>query len=67
MINLRNGELIVLSSENIVFRAATDELTVSELMSLEGVILTGKDLEHGGKERTIVAYYTDFYKAVTKR
>lgn len=67
MINLRDGELILLSSEQVVFRAKIGELTASELMSLEGVILTGKDLEHGGTERTVIAYYTDFYKMVTKK
>ena len=67
MINLRDGELILLSSEQVVFRAKIEELTASELLSLEGVILTGNDLEHGGVMRTVVAYYTDFYKVVTKR
>lgn len=66
MINLRDGELILLSSDEIVFRASIAELNASELMSLDGVILSGKDLEHEGRERTIVAYYTDFYKMVTK-
>ena len=66
MINLRDGELILLSSEQIVFRCEIRELAASELMSLDGVILTGPDLEHGGAERTVIAYYTDFYKMVTK-
>ncbi|MBQ7847085.1 MAG: hypothetical protein IJZ37_06535 [Clostridia bacterium] len=66
MINLRDGELILISSDQIVFRCTIEELRASELMSLEGVILTGPDLEHGGEERTVVAYYTDFYKMVTK-
>ena len=67
MINLRDGELILLSSDQVVFRAKIEELKASELMSLEGVILSGKDLEHGGTERTVVAYYTDFYRMVTKK
>ena len=53
MINLRDGELILLSSDQVVFRARIEELKASELMSLEGVILSGKDLEHGGTERTV--------------
>jgi len=56
-INVRDGELMVLSSLDIVFRAKVTELKASELLSLEGVILTGPDLEHGGKERTVIAYY----------
>lgn len=67
MINLRNGELILLSSDDVVFRTPICDLKASELMSLEGVILTGPDLEHGGAERTVIAYYTDFYKRVTKK
>ena len=43
-----------------------DELRASELMSLEGVILSGPNLEQGGAECSVVAYYTDFYKMVTK-
>jgi len=35
---------------------------MSELMSLEGVILSGPDYEQGGKERTVIAYYTYYRK-----
>ena len=66
MINLRDGELILISSDKIVFRCKIDELRASELMSLEGVILSGPNLEQGGAECSVVAYYTDFYKMVTK-
>ncbi len=61
-INLRFGELILLSSGNIVFRANIDELTASELMSGDGVILTAPDLENGGKVRSVVAYYSYYRK-----
>ena len=54
---LRNGELLVFASADILFRAKAEELQISELMSLDGVILTGPDLEHEGKVRTISAYY----------
>ncbi len=67
MINVRNGELIVLSSDDVVFRTPIELLQASELMSLEGVILSGPDLEHGGAERSVIAYYTDFYKRVTRQ
>lgn len=56
-ITLYENEIIVLSSQNIVFRCNQDELKASELMSLEGVILEGPDREHGGKVRKIIAYY----------
>ena len=66
MINLRAGELIVISSDKIVFRCPVEHLRASELMSLEGVILTRPDPESPDGEYTVVAYYTDFYKMVTK-
>lgn len=56
-ITVHEGTLIVLSSQNIVFRCEVDSLKASELMSLEGAILEGPDLEHGGKMRKIIAYY----------
>ena len=54
---LRDGELIVYASMDILFRCPVEKLTASELMSLDGVILTGPDAEHGGRERTVIAYY----------
>ncbi len=54
---LRGDELIVFASADILFRAKVDDLAASELMSLDGVILTAPDLEHGGVERTVIAYY----------
>ena len=62
-LTVKDGELIVLSSADIVFRGKVDELSLSELMSLEGVIITGKDEEHGGKTRKIIAYYTYYLKS----
>ena len=55
---LRDGELLVYASQDVVFRARVEELTASELMSKDGVILTAPDLTQGGKLRTIIAYYT---------
>lgn len=56
-LTLRGDEFIVFASSDILFRANVDELNASELMSLDGVILTAPDLEHGGQLRSIVAYY----------
>lgn len=56
-LTVRGDEFIVFASSDILFRAHIDELTASELMSLDGVILTAPDLEHGGKLRTVIAYY----------
>jgi len=59
---VKGDELLVYSSADVVFRAKIDELRASELLSLEGVILTGSDIAHGGNERKIIAYYTYYLK-----
>ena len=55
--NIRNGQLIVSADNRVIFRCNIEEMTVSELMSLEGVIITAPDIEQGGKIRTIICYY----------
>ena len=55
--NIRNGQLIVSADNRVIFRCNIEEMTVSELMSLEGVIITAPDIEQGGKVRTIICYY----------
>ena len=54
----KEDELIVYASQDVVLRANVLELQAWELLSLEGVVITAPDLEHGGEERTIVAYYS---------
>lgn len=54
---LRDGELLVFASADILFRTPVERLAASELMSLDGVILSGPDMAHGGIERTVIAYY----------
>lgn len=58
-LSLRDGQLIVSAAgqTDIIFRGEITELKISELMSLDGAIIIGPDLEHGGMERTIIAYY----------
>jgi len=60
-LSVREGELIVLSSQQIVFRCKVEQLAASDLMSLEGVVLEGYD-EEKGRVRKIIAYYT-YYRA----
>lgn len=55
--NIRNGQLIVSADNRVIFRCNIEEMTVSELMSLEGVIITAPDIEHERKVRTIICYY----------
>ena len=56
-LNLRDGELLVFASANVIFRCRVDEMDAWELLSKDGVVLTAPDLEHGGKVRTIIVYY----------
>ena len=61
-LNIRNDEFIVYASSDVVFRCPVDDLQIWELMSRDGVVLTGPDLEHGGVERTVIAHYVYYRK-----
>lgn len=61
-LNIRNDEFIVYASADVLFRCPVDELQIWELLSRDGVVLTGRDREHGDKERTIIAYYVYYRK-----
>ena len=52
------GEIVVYSSTETVFRSKVELTDLGELMSGDGVILEGEDLEHGGVNRRIIAYFT---------
>lgn len=55
--SIRNGEFIVFASSKVVFRTPAEDMQAWELLSGDGVVLTGIDLEHGGLERTITVHY----------
>jgi hypothetical protein len=59
--NIREGDLLVYASSKVVFRAEIDELQIWELLSKDGVVLTGFDKETG-RERTVIAYYVYYRK-----
>ena len=61
-INIRNDEFILYASADVVFRCKIDDLQIWELLSKDGVVLTGPDDEHGGQVRTVVAYYVYYRK-----
>ena len=61
-LNIRNGEFIVFASSDIIFRTNVDELEAWELLSKDGVVLTGPDYEHGGAVRTIIVHYVYYRK-----
>ena len=56
-LNLRDDEFFVFASGEILLRCKVDEMQAWELLSKDGVVITAPDLEHGGAERTIIAYY----------
>ena len=56
-LNIRDDEFIVYASADVVFRCPIDQLDIWELLSRDGVVLTGPDLEHGGEVRTVIAFY----------
>ena len=61
-LSIKDDEFIVLSSADIVFRCKVTELRAWELMSNDGAMLTAPDLTQGGRERTVIVYYTYYLK-----
>ena len=61
-LNIRNDEFILYASADVIFRCKVDDLRAWELLSKDGVVLTGPDLEHGGVERTVIAFYVYYRK-----
>ena len=60
-VSVRDGELILLCAGDIVFRAPVEEISFSELLSGNGVILTGVDTL-SARERTLIAYFSYYRK-----
>ena len=56
-LNIRDDELLVFASSDVIFRCKIDDMQAWELLSKDGVVITAPDLEHGGVERTIIVYY----------
>lgn len=56
-LNIKDGDLLVFASARVLMRVPVEELQAAELLSGDGVVLTGPDLEHGGEVRTITVYY----------
>ena len=56
-IGVKDDCVVVNTDTGIVFRGRIEEIVISELLSKDGVVLTGRDLSMDGKERTVVAFY----------
>lgn len=59
----KDDELLVYSSQDVLMRVRINDLQAWELMSLDGVVITAPDIEHGGEERTVIAYYS-YYREI---
>ena len=56
-LNIRDDELLVFASADVIMRCKIEQMQAWELLSKDGVVITALDLEHGGVERTIIVYY----------
>lgn len=54
---IKDDDLLVFASGDVVFRCPVVELSAWELLSKDGVVLTGPDKEHGNAVRTIMVFY----------
>ncbi len=56
-LNIRDDELLVFASADVLLRCKINDMQAWELLSKDGVVITAPDLEHDGRERTIIVYY----------
>ena len=57
---IHKDELIILSSNKTVFRSKIEDTRVSHLMSGDGVIVSGNNLENGCSYQSITVHFVDF-------
>ena len=56
-LNIRDDELLVFASSDILMRCKIEKMQAWELLSKDGVVITAPDESWGGIERTIIVYY----------
>ena len=56
-IGVKDECLVVNTDTGIAFRGRVEEIVVSELLSKDGVVIAGPDIERNGEIRTVVAFY----------
>ena len=61
-LNIKDDELLVFASGDVILRCKVEQMQAWELLSRDGVVITACDLEHGGIERTIIVYYVYYRK-----
>lgn len=56
-LNIKDDELLVFASADVLMRCRIEDMQAWELLSKDGVVITAPDLEHGGITRTVIVYY----------
>ena len=60
--SVRDGELLIFSANNVIYRAPCEEVLTADLLSGDGVVLRGPDTVSGASDRTITVYFVDYRK-----
>ena len=60
--SVRNGELLIFSSNDVIYRTPVSEVEISDLLSGDGVVLRGPDSVSGSPFRSITIYFVDYHK-----
>ena len=61
-ISVRDDELILFTSGDILFRAPISQITVSDLMSGDGVMIEGPNAAEDGRARSLIAHFVYYRK-----
>lgn len=61
-LNIKDDELLVFGSGDILMRCKIENMQAWELLSKDGVVITAPDDAHDGVERTIIVYYVYYRK-----
>ena len=61
-ISVRNGELLLFSSDTILLRSDVGQTDASYLLSGDGVVLTAPNKEEEGRVRSYIAYFVYYRK-----
>ena len=56
-LNIKDDELLVFASADVLMRCKIAEMQAWELLSKDGVVITAPDLEHDRKVRTVIVHY----------
>ncbi len=61
-LNIKDDELLIFGSGDILMRCKIENMQAWELLSKDGVVITAPDDAHGGVERTVIVYYVYYRK-----